>query len=448
MKYRINLISKSPIMIGEKKTKSNYFKSLNNFPGSVFYAALAKEISYRCFYNETKEFDENNNEKMFWVKEGKVDNKDCMKNDCSVKNLCRMFKKIKVSHFYPFGLGVLPLTAKVSKDYGDKICDILHENILMDLDYEEYKKIRKKYENEFGRVENKKGLNIYSRNDFDYKTYKCFIEEDYHLITRSAIDPLRKSAEYGSLFSYDLLKSIKLNRKIEEYGKDTIEEDNFTGYIKIDSDNEKIKENIINEIINLDNIYLGGMISIGYGKCNIDNINREPLNLNKTDSIVDRINNFNKYLKKYNMKDKIYIPILLESDAYIFDNFGTKINDLNSKSGLNPSNIETEDYKELIKNEFIKDKELSSEFTLEKIFAEYESLRGFDTSKQIGFLRDISIVMKSGSVILMSIKKIDAKIMGYLEKISSDGIGEKNEYGFGAVKICDDFHNKYKRNLS
>jgi CRISPR-associated Csx10 family RAMP protein len=435
-------------MIGGKKTSGNYNKSLNNFSGSIFYASVAREVCMRCPNNEIDDIlgektDSSEKEsKRYWVDVEK--NENCNNDTCNVKNLCKNFGKIKVGHFYQFDLKPYPMTAKKCKYHpNEHILDMMMESIEKSDGEKDTECVYcKEYNKDGGRVENLRGINFHDSSLKDHNQYSYKISETYLNVTRTAIDSFRKASDKGKLFSYDLLSNFKLTAKnldINEFKE--ISENEFVGYIELDF-SDSVNNKIINELKSLNYLHIGGMTSIGYGKCRILN-SVEKIEKDNKEIIKKRINNFNGYLDDNNARN--YIPVMLTSNAYLFskkmEEFNIFKDDLHT-----PSSITTKEFQNIIKEAFLSNSNLRELLELEQVYAEYDTIRGFDTSKVTNVLRKPSIVMKAGSVLLFSVSKnCEYDIYEYLTNLSDRGVGRNTEYGFGSIIVCNDFHENYSK---
>jgi CRISPR-associated Csx10 family RAMP protein len=423
LKYEVELKLKTPLMIGGKKSSNNYKKSLNYFSGGVFYAALAREISLRCRLNRSKDVKEG--QKKYWVQY--KDNVECKEN-CELRYLCENFEKIKVGHFYPFGLNPYPMTAKKCKQNENHVCDMLLDYI--DNRYDNFVDCQKDDGKCLERLESLKGFNVNDirDNEFSYKL-RC----DYKHITRTSIDEYRKASKSGNLFAQDLLSGINLVKINNNDSKksEIVKKNDFESYIDVSGDNE-VTQKILKELSSLDELSIGGMITVGYGRFSM-NISENLIEEESIEDLKNKIIEFNNRFK--GLKDKMYIPIQLLTDSYIFSK---NLLEFKKDNDNTPGNMDTEDYIKIIEKSFLNN--LNEYLKLEKLYAEYDLIKGFNTSKEVDFERKPSIVMKAGSVLLFVTERLDENLLNKLKELENKGVGGNNCFGFGNIAICNRFH--------
>lgn len=404
LRYKIRLIPKNSFIVGGKKLNNDYIKSLNLVPGSVLRAALSKEITLRCAYDE-----ESN--KNYWVQY--KDKEEC--KECSVKNLCKNFSQIKIGQSLPLNSKLYPLTAMTCKDdHSHGAFDTLADRINMKInnidnshEYVCSKWVCEKCDDKNGRSERCDGMYI-EENDRLKDISMVNL-----LTTKNMINPYTRTAKDGVLYSLD---SVATSVMVEEEERELYLE----GFIE--------GENIETDLKALDYLYVGAYNSAGYGKMKFEILGEDKENL---DNLKKRVVDFNKFI---NNKDKLYIPITLKSDGYF------NIENCSDKALYE---IETEEYINFYKENITQLKEFGEIFYM---ILSNEIRRGFDTSGKTVRLRKSKRVIKAGGIFVLEIDrdKIDYERLFNLQK---NGIGENTEHGFGQVIICDNFHvNKYKDN--
>lgn len=391
LKYKISLNLETPLIVGGKKIDSNYIKSMDYIPGSVFRAALARELLNRCSYYDASK------EKLYWVE---FQNKShCSK--CPMKNLCKNFSNIKLSFLYPFD----------SKPYANTNMRCKYDSSHKDVDtliyhINRYIGINAPYQgtcpnkNCGQRLEKHTGLGYHGKD----------VEGIYQLITKNGIDPFTKRSKENILYSLDVLSEKMFlgdeERHTEFYG--TLESN----------------VNISKDLENFKSIRLGAYITSGFGLCSV---NYTSFKDNENENTLKRrVEEFNKYIDK---KDKYYIALTLVSDAYL----GLE-NTFNNKA---PSSISKDDYLSIYQ-EILKPY-LDFEFNFEFPMINVEWRRGFDTSKKISVHRNQRLLCKAGSIFVISVDKSKLQY-NKLYTLEQKGIGENTEHGFGKIEVCGENH--------
>ncbi|NLZ52247.1 MAG: hypothetical protein GX892_03715 [Thermoanaerobacteraceae bacterium] len=368
MKLRLDF--QSPVILGGRKTATNYIESIDYIQGNVLRAALAKYILNNCIeFNENETVDVNGVNKKNWVYYR--DREGCQ--SCKLKGLCKKFSSLKFSYFYPEGADILPLTAMVCKlDESHGYIDLLTHKRECTICGKE------------GRVEAATG---YIKDNKKYNVKKMFL-------TKTEIDNYTRTARDGRLYSVVAVSETSDNRN------------SFTGYIYgLDKEDlENIKE-----------LRVGKYVSVGYGKCTIEPICEE--NKDRQDMLqqLESFNNRYKSLSFNNADEKFnYFAIKLTSDAML---------DVNIDSSKYMS---TEEYIKLWQDVLKIDKK----YQICKMYCESFNFRGFDLSKTGTDIREEPVVMmEKGSVILFKTQESLVNVLDYFEKL--EGLGEENENGFG-----------------
>jgi len=368
LKVRLDFLS--PVILGGKKTATNYIESIDYIQGNILRAALAKYILNNCKeYSENEIVNVNGENKRNWVYYR--DKKGCQ--NCKLKRLCKKFSSLKFSYFYPEGVHILPLTAMVCKlDESHGYIDLLIQERKCPICGKE------------GRVEAATG---YIKDNKKYSVKKMFL-------TKTEIDNYTKTSRDGRLYSVVAISETSDNKN------------SFTGYI-YGLDKEDLE--------NIDELRVGKYISVGYGKCTIEPIYEE--NKGGTD-ILEQLENFNNRYKSLNSSDvdnqANYFAIKLTSDAML----DVKIDATEY--------LTTEEYIKLWQDVLGIDKK----YEIYKMYCETFNFRGFDLSKAEADIREEPVIMmEKGSVILFKTRQPLSNALDYFEKLN--GIGKENENGFG-----------------
>lgn len=368
MRVRLNFLS--PVILGGRKTATNYIESIDYIQGNVLRAALAKYIINNC-----REFDENeivnvNGEnRRNWVYYR--DREGCQ--NCRLKKLCKKFSSLKFSYFYPEGVHILPLTAMVCKlDESHGYIDLLTHK-------RECPKCGKE-----GRVEAATG---YIKDNKKYNVKKMFL-------TKTEIDNYTRTSKDGNLYSVVAVSETSDNKNC------------FTGYI-YGLDEEDLE--------NIEELRVGKYISVGYGKCTIEPIHEEDKD---REDILQQLENFNNKYKSLSLnnadKESNYFAIKLTADAML---------DISIDS---TEYLTTEGYIKLWQDVL----KIDEKYKIHKMYCETFNFRGFDLSKVGTDIREEPVVMmEKGSVILFKTSEPLSNVLDYFENL--EGLGKENENGFG-----------------
>lgn len=360
----------SPVILGGKKTATNYIDSIDYIQGNVVRAAFAKYILNNCKeFDENEAVDINGEKKKNWVYYR--DREGCV--NCKFKNLCQKFDSLKFSYFYPEGADILPLTAMVCKyDESHGYIDVLVH------------KRECPVCGEGGRVE---GATGYIKDSKKYNVKKMFL-------TKTEIDNYTRTSKDGRLYSI-----------VAVSGTDD-DENSFTGYI-YGIDEEDLK--------NIEELRVGKYISVGYGKCTIEPVYEEKKN---REDILNQMKDFDSKYKSLSINDAEnkfnYFAVKLISDA---------------KLGVNIDLFKyytTEKYKRLWQDVL----KIDQKYEIYKMYCETFNFRGFDLSKSSINIREEPVIMlEKGSVILFKTQEPLDRALDYFTNIK--GLGDENENGFG-----------------
>jgi len=367
---KVKLDFSSPVILGGRKTVSNYIESIDYIQGNVMRASLARYILNKCTeFNYDEIVEVNGQLKKNWVyfrdKEG------C--KSCKLANLCKKFSSLKFSYFYPKDAVVLPLTSMVCKlDESHGYIDLLLHN-------KECPECGKD-----GRVESATG---YIRDNKKYNVKKMFL-------TKTEIDRYTKIARDGRLYSLVSVSETSKN------------ENSYTGYIYgLTEDDLK----------NINELRVGKYISIGYGKCIISKIDENEM---QREELLNKLQDFNNKYKDLNINNA-------END---FNYFAIKfISDVKLNVNTDLSKYMTTAEYIALWQDILK---IDKRFEISKMYCETFNFRGFDLSRADSDIREKpSIMLEKGSVILFKTKEKFEEVLEYF--INLKGIGEENENGFG-----------------
>ena len=406
---KVKLKFKSPFIVGGIKRVSNYIETIDYIPGNVLRAAFSRYILNNCpCFRQDEVVTVNGEKHKNWVYYR--NKQECV--NCSLKNVCMNFDKIKFSFFYPEGTDIIPLTTmrcKMKPEHG--LIDVLiHKRECPDC---------MRLGSSDSRVEAVAG---YLKNGQDYNVKKS-------LHTRTAIDRYTATAKDGMLFSVEAVVGTDRENNI-------IYEGQIEGIGKED-------------ILYVQELRVGKYTSVGFGRCSIcieDNescteefsrhltADKNENVAEKRESITQKMRLFSEKYKKHNRitNSKNYFAVKLVADAKLdFEGAGSK------KSGCDGES-ECEDY---IKNEDFKEIWLNSlnvpgmekDYKIDKVYAEVFNFRGYDTSK-VGDVREEPVHMvQKGSVIVFETEKSFDETVNYFSSLDGFGLDVLN--GFGQFKF-------------
>ncbi|WPX08785.1 hypothetical protein [Anaerocellum danielii] len=369
MKVYLNF--KSPVLVGGRKSATNFIESINYIPGSVVRAALAKFIVLNCKIQ--RDIYDESSEKRFWVE---FKNKEeCQR--CEFINLCKNFKEIKISFFYPKGTKPNPLCDMICKNNEEHG---FYSELLYGREDKEAKCLKCPEGN--NRVEKYAGLVL------DGKPYSG-IERMY--MGKTAINHFTKTALKGSLFTLaPIIKTCP----------DGIV---FEGVI------EGISEEDLKKI---DQLRIGKYTSSGFGMACLS-LGERKEEENKVDPKEKAKRFSSKYKEIVKDADSNFIALYFVSDIlFKVDNLPTGY-------------IPTQEYLEIIKDAI----GIPQEFDIYKIFSQINLFRGIDTSKNDFSPKQIMYSAQAGTVLVLKTQKsIDEAVEKLLE---FKGFGQKVEDGYG-----------------
>lgn len=381
--YEIKAVLKSPLMIGGKTLNSNYRESRDHIPGSVLRAAYAKALIQRCGCTQEH-----------YRLEYKAQSQcEC----CEYRMICKNFAAITFPALYPMGSIPYPITAreKKYKEKGEKsVLDILRCRLAV--------QGKAKGESAWKRLE---GMNK------DGTPVKLI----HTAITRTAIDYRRNASKEGALYTQNVIleKYLDENKELSEVV--------FSGRLRISPEEAE-------ELGRIRILHIGADITKGFGLCHMS---CEENGYDDTPKeIRDRIQEFNDGIGEEGM----FVVLDLQTDAYLgLEEIG--------EDSLSQTKVSDEQMLAFLEKKIGLPRET---YRLRKVYKSQEILRGFDTSKKTEkeMRRRGRLVIKAGAVFVYqsSSKEIDAEGLWQFEK---KGIGENVEHGFGRIRICDSFHNKY-----
>ncbi len=175
---------------------------------------------------------------------------------------------------------------------------------------------------------------------------------------------------------------------------------------------------------------IGGSTSRGLGKVKLKAVAGTPSN-----SLKSRLDRFNQALKDrmscwsiFGQHDadlsRTYFTIDLQSDAILNENWQrtTVISTamLKEFAGITDSSV-----------------------SLHTAYSSYDYRSGWNAAW--GLMKDVELVTNRGGVYLFSVDVAEAQQwVGALEQLENKGVGDRTVEGFGQVRICDEFHLRFR----
>lgn len=397
---KVKLTFESPLIVGDKRLKTNYIQSKDYIQGSVVRAAFVRVILNHCIADKTVEellSTGPSKGKRNWVYYR--DQEVCQ--TCRYASICKKFGegKVNFSFFYPVGTQVIPLTSMICKNNPKA------HGFIDSLTHQATCEACSKANPENARVEFISGL----RNEAgEYKVPKL-------TQTKTAINPYTKTAMESQLYSLT-----------------SVIDTNFEGEI------EGLDEE---ELVLFKNLRVGAYTSTGYGKCKIgvSATERKIVSLEQVQRFSEQYVCHNertikdKTIKDNQLEDKHFMALLLTADAHL---------DVEEVAGYQT----TKQYID-IWQKYLGLNDADSAQTHQEVYKVYfdtSLYRGYDTSintkqangqpRKNGYRAQPQYQISKGGVIVLAIDK------GYLEAAYDQYrhggyIGNHNENGYGRYEI-------------
>jgi len=382
MRYTVTLTLKSPALVGDRREPSAYFLPSRDFiPGAVLRAALARVITEGCPYRSQA--------RLHWVQF--ANKPDC--EGCRWRGLCASFDALRISHLYKDGARVAPLTVYRCKfNENHPVFDTL-----FDLGNPRCPECKDRAERAGGYIDDHgREVPIHRR-----------------LIMRLEVDPYRGVARDRQLFVLRVLN----------------EGQTFRGQIDIPDLAKEIPQNFFM-------LRLGAKTTVGLGQATL-----RPENLRRSGSadLQERLARFQENARKWfeqrgeaKAGDYSYFSLTLLADAL-------PAKALVAKNERIPTATLRQELLEAI---------LSSGSPLAtrgieavRVIADFRVYGGYCTAEQGNGRREAMLHIAAGSVFLYRMRgALDHTLVELLQRLEERGIGAKTEDGYGAVRVCDEFH--------
>lgn len=249
------------------------------------------------------------------------------------------------------------------------------------------------------------------------------ISASKRLLTRVGINRRRATSEEQILYSLEVLNESQIIDKVHQPSQ-------YQGSIFVGDD---ALANRLTQFINNhgDRFRLGGGVSRGLGRVKL-----QAKCVNWQSQTKQQIDKFNKLLKNryqmwhnlYNIGtaklDHTYFTINLKSDGIFRDNW-------RRTTVITPEMLR--DFCGVEDDSLI----------LDAAYSSYDYVSGWNAAW--GLMKDIDLITTKGSVYLFRTKHIDTWY-NVLEKMETQGIGDRTSEGFGQVEICNEFHHIFREN--
>jgi CRISPR-associated protein Csx10 len=377
MRYSVTLELKSPVLVGGRRDPSAYFlPSRDYIPGGVLRAALALAITEGCPYYTESE-------KYHWVQFAAMP--ECM--SCSWRGICDLFGRMQISHLYKDGARVAPLTAYRCKyNPGHPTFDTL------------LARGRLRCPECIYRVERFSG---YLNGEYRDVTVK------QRLIMRLSVDPYRGVAQDHQLYTLRVLDTGQT----------------FKGWLDIPGAGV-IPENL--------ELRLGAKTTAGLGRAAVlFELADEP----GWNTVEQRIERFQKVLRESvgAGKQYTYFTLTLLSDAL------PDMEPTLAEAELAPTLALR---KKLMKAVFpppLLQDDLGVEVI--KAVVDYKVNGGYCTAERNNGRQKAALYVAAGSVFLCRVHgALNDAVLQELLRLEKHGVGLKTEDGYGALRVCDEFH--------
>lgn len=382
MQYAVSLTLKSPALVGDRREPSAYFLPSRDFiPGAVLRAALARKITEGCPYCSQEE-------QLHWVRF--ANGPHC--EGCHWRGLCTSFDSLRISHLYVEGARVAPLTAYRCKfDKQHPVFDILLR------DGEPRCPVCGKPAERVGGYLNGKREGIPANR---------------RLVMRLAVDPYRGVARDRQLFALRVLN----------------EGQTFRGWLDIPDTAGGIPQDFT--------LRLGAKTTVGLGQTAL---RLEKLEGSGSADLIERLTRFQEGARGWlerrgerEMGEYSYFSVTLLADAL-------PAAALTTKGERVPTAILRQ---ELAAALFPPESPLlTRDLEAVRVIADFRVYGGYCTAERAGGRREAMLHIAAGSVFLCRVPGVlDDGLLQAFRLLEEQGVGARTEDGYGAVRVCDEFH--------
>ncbi|WP_018084483.1 RAMP superfamily CRISPR-associated protein [Desulfurispora thermophila] len=407
MEWRVDVELKSPLLVGGQKTGSDYMRSLPYIPGGVLRASLARWIVEQCPLNRV-------GNRLFWVEFR--DEMAC--TDCAAHFWCRHFTRLLFTFCYPYGARPWPVTAVQCKfDSGHPAQDALVHRLLAGRGQAEGPPVCAHCPGGKGRVESVSGFYVE-----DGGVYRS-VQPVYRPLTRLGVDPYRRVARDGLLYTVNVLSEVSRQNGREQPAV-------FSGRVRL------LEQAVSPAPATWQcTLRLGAKTTSGLGQVLVS-WQLLPTRPERGQKRIARgVKAFTALLpESWRRAGRVYVPLLLLSDA--------------CWPQMPPSEHLTDEgwrkfwqqsLQEALPGEGAGWQELGWQLEEALVSTGYRS--GFDTSAPGGAWKEYAFLVQRGSILVLSLpgEALD-RALPLLCSLEWLGLGQRREEGYGQVSVADEIH--------
>lgn len=409
MEWRVDVVLKSPLLVGGQKTGSEYMRSLSFIPGGVLRAALARWIVEQCPLERAAD-------RLFWVEFR--DEAACV--GCAAHFWCRHFTRLLFTFCYPSGAKPWPVTALQCKfDPGHPVQDALVHRLLAGRGLVDGPPVCSHCPEGKGRVESVSGFYVE-----DGGVYRS-VQPVYRPLTRLGVDPYRRVARDGLLYTVNVLSEVSRQGGREQPAV-------FSGRVRL---KEPASPEPSEPVSWPGTLRLGAKTTSGLGQALVTWQALPSRPEQGQERIAGGIKAFNALLpESWRRSGRVYVPLLLLSEA--------------CWPQMPPSGHLTDEgwrefwqqsLREALPGEDAGWQEL--DWQLEDVLVSTGYRSGFDTSAPGGAWKQYTFQVQRGSILVLSLtgEALD-RALPLLYSLQWRGLGQRREEGYGQVSVADEVH--------
>ncbi|MFZ5591141.1 MAG: hypothetical protein ACOY81_04950, partial [Bacillota bacterium] len=408
MEWQVDIELKSPLLVGGEKTGSEYMRSLPYIPGGVLRAALARWIVEQCPLERVTD-------RLFWVEFR--DKPACA--DCAVHFWCRNFTRLLFTFCYPFGAKPWPVTALQCKfNSSHPVQDGLVYRLLAARGLAEGPPVCAHCSRGQGRVESVSGF--YVVEDEAYRP----VQPVYRPLTRLGVDPYRRVARDGLLYTVNVLSEVSRQGGREQPAV-------FSGRVRLLATPAPSAPS--GPASWPETLRLGAKITSGLGQALVTWQSLPFRPEREQSQIAERIKAFNALLPdSWRQPGRVYVPLLLLSDAC-----WPQMPPSEHMTDAGWREFWQQSLQEALPGEDTGWQELN--WQLEEVLVSTGYRSGFDTSAPGGAWKQYTFQVQRGSILVLSLPG-DAldRALPLLVSLEWQGLGQRREEGYGQVSVADE----------
>lgn len=382
MRYTVSLTLTSPTLVGDRREPSAYFLPSRDFiPGAVLRAALARVITEGCPYCSQEK-------RLHWVRF--AEESGC--EGCRWRVFCASFDTLRVSHLYREGARVAPLTAYRCKF--NKIHPVF--DTLLGLGEPRCPKCGERAERVSGYLDDKGQRKPVNRR----------------LIMRLAVDPYRGVAKDRWLFALRVLN----------------EGQTFRGRLDLPDPTGEIPQEFI--------VRLGAKTTVGLGRATVRLEQKEgpgPGDLQKRIArFQEKARKLPERSSKGETEEHTYFSLTLLADALPEGVLVAKA-----------ERVPTATLRQELLQAILPSGSplLARGVEAVKVITDFKVYGGYCTAERDNGRREAALHIAAGSVFLCRVRgPLGDGLLHALRLLEDQGVGKKTEDGYGAVRVCDEFH--------